>query len=72
MYGNRKYSRLNREVKPVDPSAIPTFLCPRCNRAKSTATGFVELTAIDKDGLLLNHKICSDCIKSLQEWLKGK
>lgn len=59
-------------MKQNDPTAIPTFHCPRCNKAKSTAVKFVELNAIDADGLLFYGKICDECSKFLQEWLKGK
>ena len=75
MYGRRRYGRKREQgddSTPIPPEAIPTFLCPRCNKAKSTGTDFIELTAVDKDGLLLHNKICGDCSKSLQDWIKGK
>ncbi|MGH7974773.1 MAG: hypothetical protein ACREBR_04560 [bacterium] len=73
MYGNHRYGRRDKDaVPPVTPAAIPTFLCPRCNKAKSTGNPFVELTVLDKGELLLYNKICEDCSKALQEWMKGK
>lgn len=73
MYGQRRYGRNQKETpKEVSPSAIPTFLCPRCNKVKSTAAPFTELTVLDKGKLLLYNKLCDDCSKALQEWMKPK
>jgi len=73
MYGKRRYGRSKEQQQPEVPvEAIPTFLCPRCNKAKSTAVRFVELTLLDKGELLLYNKICDECSKLLREWMKGK
>ena len=72
MYGRRRYGRSKETQPPIPPEAIPTFLCPRCNKIKSMAARFVELTVLDKGELLLYNKICDECSKLLQEWMKGK
>lgn len=73
MYGRRRYGRNKKEIsQDVPPSAIPTFLCPRCNKVKSTAAPFIELTVLDKGTLLSYNKICENCSKELQEWMKNK
>lgn len=73
MYGRRRYGRRNQDTpKDVSPTAIPTFLCPRCKKIRSTAVPFVELTILDKGKLLLYNKLCDMCNKALQEWMKIK
>lgn len=74
MYGKRKYGPLNKDVEAakIPPSAIPSFLCPRCNKAKSTAARFTEVTVLDKGELLLYNKLCDECSKALEEWMKCK
>ncbi len=73
MYGRRRYGRIkDGKQEQIPPSATPTFLCPRCNKAKSTAAPFVELTVLDKGKLLLYNKLCELCSKELQDWMKKK
>jgi len=70
-YGRRKYGRLKRQgVKPVDVS-IPNFICPKCKKIRPIDTQHTEITALENKQLLMYTKLCGDCTKLLQEWLKG-
>lgn len=74
MYGKRRYGRQDRkpQIDPIPPSAIPAFHCPRCNKAKSTAAPFTEMTLQSKGKLLSYNKLCETCSKALEDWMKNK
>jgi hypothetical protein len=70
MYGRKKYGRPNLPpaVTPAQDTSIPTFVCLKCGRNKSTANPFIELSAVQDGKLFIYSKVCEDCAKLLKDW----
>lgn len=73
MYGHRRYGRTSKPVEQpteIDPASIPTYLCGHCRAVKTTNNPYIELTVLENGKLFMYTKICKDCSKLLQGWMK--
>jgi hypothetical protein len=74
MYSRKKYNqgRINKSIgQSVDPTSIPTFICPHCGLVKTVNNPYVELTIIDNGKLFMYNKLCGSCAELLKAWVKG-
>ena len=69
-YGKRRYGRLNKPVAPPPPEATPTYVCNHCGKIKQFSPRTVTLTGVIDNALFLTGRICEDCGKLLQDWMK--
>ncbi len=69
MYGRRKYGRKIVEQQS-DVTAVPTFICPRCNQIKTINTPHIEFSALENGKIFIHAKVCELCSKALKEWFK--
>lgn len=69
-YGSRKYGHINKEVSVPLPPEVPTFICNHCKKIKHLTSKIITLTGVKNNALFLSSRLCDDCGKLLQDWLK--
>jgi hypothetical protein len=63
-------SRVTQENVQPNPPSIPTFICSHCGNIKIQSDKTITLTAVKNSAIFISGRICEDCGKLLQDWVK--